>query len=213
MPLQSTSKKTKKKPRQKLKLIGIGISSTLPTTLQAVKHGACGVIWSVLLVVLALRYVSQKHFSLDCRFQSRRAAVFLLLTFWSSLFKFFGLWLPSQLYPVETLERQPTPRSSSATECCFPTLWRMPAGRATRPLASLLAIAPPMAPGPAQHQIASVRTATFTLFDHSKMFYPNFVIIRIAYAMYPVSFTSCTTTRSTTINKDWTCQLKFHFLS
>lgn len=51
----------------------------------------------------------------------------------------------------------------------------MPAGRATRPLASPLAIAPPMAPGPAQHQIASVRTATFTTFDHSKMFFPDFV--------------------------------------
>lgn len=55
----------------------------------------------------------------------------------------------------------------------------MPAGRATRPLASPLAIAPPMAPGPAQLQIASVRTANFTLFDHSKILYPDFAIIQI----------------------------------
>lgn len=52
MPLQSMRGK---KTCQKLQLIGKGSSSTLPTKLQAVKHSACGVIGSVLLVVLALR--------------------------------------------------------------------------------------------------------------------------------------------------------------
>lgn len=125
-------------------------------TLHAVKHSACGVIGSGLLVVLALRYVSQKLFSLHCVFSPAELRSF----------NFFGLWLPSQLYPVETLERRPTPGSFSAMVCCFLAQWCTPAGRATRPLASPLATAPPMAPGPAQHQIALVGTTTFTFFEY-----------------------------------------------
>lgn len=73
---------------------------------------------------------------------------------------FFCLWLSSQLYPAETQERQPTPRSSSATGYYFPALWRTHAGKDTRHLAWLLVTARPTAHGPAQHRIASVRITT-----------------------------------------------------
>lgn len=141
------------------------------------------------------------------------------LTF--SLLTSVGLWLPSQLYPVEILEHRPTPGSFSATGCCFLARWRTPAGRGTRPRASPLAIAPPMAPGRAQHQIASVRIATFTHFDYWKMFLPCFCnYTSIAYVMYPVCFRSCTyswwvlsqITWSSNVNTDSTCQQKFVFL-
>lgn len=140
------------KVRKKLQLIGIGsklvfIANNTP---RAFKHAASAVIWIVLLAVRALGYVSNKA-------ELPQSFGFTLHTL--SRFKFFTLWLSNQLCPVETRERQPSPRSSSATACCFQALWRTPAGRATRPPASLHVTAPPMARGPARHPTASVRTS------------------------------------------------------